>query len=41
MLELSELCVVDMERFVSVFISVVSVLDGVCSSVCWFESCSD
>ena len=39
MLELSELCVVDMERFVSVLISVVSVLDGVCSSV-WgcFES---
>ena len=30
-LELSELCVVDMERFVSVFISVVS---DVCLSVC-------
>ena len=29
-----ELCVVDMEMFVSVFMSVVSVLDGACSSVC-------
>ena len=32
--ELSELCVVDIERFVSVFVSVVSMLDDVCSSVC-------
>ena len=32
-LELSELCVVDMERFVSVFVSAVSMLDDVCSSV--------
>ena len=31
--ELSELCVVDMERFVSVFVSAVSMLDDVCSSV--------
>ena len=28
-LELSELCVVDIERFVSVFVSVVSMLDDV------------
>ena len=27
-------CVLDMERFVSVFVSVVSMLDDVCSSIC-------